>query len=169
MVGRIGLVGIDTANPSSWTTAKDKVLAHAKSDVICLQETKIARDNQIADAKRHARGLGWSTSHSAAKRTAAQGVSGGCAVAARKGIGICQHPDGHVAPDRQRRVNHAWVNGIIRGGAHVFSVYAKDGIGPVGENLQRLEELAAAIRSISGPCIVAGDWNMTPHTLAQTG
>ena len=31
-----------------------------------------------------------------------------------------------------------------------------------------LAEAAATLRSVGGPCIVAGDWNLPPQVLAQS-
>ena len=50
----------------------------------------------------------------------------------------------------------------------MYSVYAKDLIGATGENLTLLEELQAAIKSTSGPWIIAADWNMSSEALAAT-
>ena len=61
------------------------------------------------------------------------------------------------------------VNGVAKGGIHIFSVYAKDGIGPVGENLTLLQELVAATRTVNGPWLITADWNMTPEALSATG
>ena len=60
-------------------------------------------------------------------------------------------------------------NGVVKGGIHVFSAYAKDVIGPTGENLRLMEELKAAIGTIDGPWVIAADWNMRPEVLAAPG
>ena len=69
----------------------------------------------------------------------------------------------------EHRICHTWVNGVVKGGLHCISVYAKDGIGPTGENLELMEELTALVRSLDGPWVMAGDWNMTPETLTASG
>ena len=87
----------------------------------------------------------------------------------RKGIGIDTESSLRFKEEVKHRITHAWINGVVRGGIHVFSVYARDQIGPVGENLTVLEELKAAIRAVDGPWIIAADWNMSPETIAATG
>ena len=125
-------------------------------------------EDKIKDERRKARNIGWSAAMNSAKRTEAEGASGGCAICARKGIGIDTESTIEVNKEVAHRITHAWVNGVMKGGVHVFSVYTKDTIGPTGENLEVLEELQAAIKSISGPWIIAADWNMSPEALAAT-
>ena len=67
------------------------------------------------------------------------------------------------------RFYHTWVNGVVKGGLQCISAYAKDKIGPTGENLELLAELTALVRSLDGPWVIAGDWNMPPEALAATG
>ena len=90
-------------------------------------------------------------------------------VGARKGIGVSDESEITIVDGLRHRISHAWINGMVKGGVHVFSIYAKDIIGPVGENLRLMEELTAALRAIDGPWIISGDWNMTPETLRSTG
>ena len=164
-----GWWAIDSVNPNSWTTAKAKVLNLSSADAIGMQETKVEGEEKISDAKRHARDLGWNSTFTGAKSTPAQRASGGCAVCARKGTGVSDKGSVEIDDKVRHRVCHAWVNGVVKGGLHVFSVYAKDLIGPVGENLKLLEELVAATRAVSGPWIITADWNMTPEALSATG
>jgi hypothetical protein len=51
----------------------------------------------------------------------------------------------------------------------VFAVYFKDGIGLAGETLERRMQLASTARTLKGPWIMVGDWNMTPQQLAEGG
>ena len=60
-----------------------------------LQETKVADSGGSKAASHTARANGWSAVMSHALRTAAGGISGGCAVVVRSGIGI-----GAVAGER---------------------------------------------------------------------
>ena len=114
------------------------VLPRSKADIICFQEMKCTGDDVVRDAKRRARTLGWNLSMGEAKRLPSGHASGGCAVASRRGIGIAGPKQEVVAEGFHFRIHRAWVNGVVRGGVHVFSVYAKDSIGPRGENLEML-------------------------------
>ena len=51
----------------------------------------------------------------------------------------------------------------------MISVYLKDSVGMNAENQLVCENVAAAVRSLDGPCVMAGDWNMEPETLARSG
>ena len=116
-----------------------------------------------------ARKSGWSTAFNLARNTEAQKAPGGFAVCARRGIGIDTKSTIPIKSEVSHRITHAWVNGIMKGGCHIFSVYAKDIIGATGENLVLMEELRAAIGSLNGPWIIAADWNMSPEMLVTTG
>ena len=131
--------------------------------------TKIIGSERILDAKRHARKLGWNSNFSEALTTVADRGSGGCAVEARKGIGLSSTTNCAERNKLTHRFCHTWVSGVVKGGLHCISVYAKDKIGPTGENLELLEELTALVRSIDGPWVIAGDWNMIPEALTAAG
>ena len=51
----------------------------------------------------------------------------------------------------------------------MISVYLKDSVGMNAENKLVCEHVAAAVRCLDGPCVMAGDWNMEPDTLAKSG
>ncbi len=51
----------------------------------------------------------------------------------------------------------------------MISVYLKDSVGMNAENQLVCENVAAAVSALDGPCVMAGDWNMEPGTLAKSG
>ena len=51
----------------------------------------------------------------------------------------------------------------------MISLYLKDSVGMNIENKLVCQHVAAAVRCLEGPCVMAGDWNMEPGTLAKSG
>ena len=165
---KIGLWAIDTVNASSWTSAVSKILHKSMADVLLVQECKLLSDEGIRKAAREARRLGWNSSASQAHRTAANKASGGCAVAARRGIGLSPHHYDIVVDGLHHRFHIAWVAGIVRGGVHCGSLYLRDSEGLSAENLSILDHVAGTLARIRGPWIIGGDWNITPELLLST-
>ena len=85
-----------------------------------FQETRV-RGEKTASARAAADKLRSKAVFPEAKRTTAGGVSGGCAVTAKKGIGISGDDSPLIPEDLDHRACHAWVNGVLRGGLHCFS------------------------------------------------
>ena len=158
-----GLWTVDLANPSSFTTAADKVLKRSAADVVMLIETK-KREADTEGAKNQAQQLGWRVSLSPAHATSITGTSGGTAVASRKGLG---HIPCHnaIKEEYRHRIGAAWLGAVQKGGVHFVTVYLKDGEGISQTNQAILTELAAYLGTIRGPWIVGGDWNVTPQQL----
>lgn len=66
-------------------------------------------------------------------------------------------------------MHSAWIGAVMRGGVHVVAACLKDGDGLGPTNLALLTELAALVADLRGPWLIAGDWNLTPEMLAQSG
>eukprot|EP00959_Pyramimonas_sp_CCMP1952_P419574 8788282-Pyramimonas_sp.AAC.1 len=45
---------------------------------------------------------------------------------------------------------------------HMVSMYLYPSLGPQGKNAKLLAAAGAVVESVEGPCIVGGDWNMSP-------
>jgi len=163
-----GFWAFDTINGNSWTTTQAQVLDRTRADVIMVQETKRAGEEDVKGMKKAARDHGWNLVAASALRTAYDKASGGCAVGVRKGNGIA---DETHSPNKQveHRMKLAWTSALMRGGVHCGSVYLKDAAGLCEENLHVLKEIAVAVRQLRGPWILAGDWNITPEVLASSG
>ena len=116
-----------------------------------------------------ARRLGWSHEIGTAHRTAGTMGSGGCAVLARKGIGISGLHNRAIPDAIAHRATIAWVSAIAKGGFYLLSIYLKDCVGMNSENQTVCEHVAALVRSLDGPCVLGGDWNMEPASLAKSG
>ena len=110
--------------------------------------------HKITEERRKARSMGWSVAMTSARATDAVKASGGCAICVGKGIGIDTDSAIKFKDSVSHRITHAWVNGVMRGGVHIFSVYTKDISGPTGENLVVLEELQTVIKEGSGSSVI---------------
>ena len=142
---RKGFFAVDTYNDNCWATAKCNLLSRSAADVACIQETKLSGVDAQATIASQAQGIQWQCHASLA-----HGCSGGCAVAAKSGIGINPHPDQLVGDGYQHRFKLAHVSAALRGGFHCGSVYPKDSEGISEGNLLLLLEIAIALLTISG-------------------
>ena len=107
--------------------------------------------------------------HPVAADTTGRGYpSAGCAVAARKGIGVTPLDLAGISPDVGARIAGGWINAVVKGGIHVFTVYLHDSEVLSERNGKIFQELAANLRSLNAPWICAGDWNMTPEGLMRS-
>ena len=52
---------------------------------------------------------------------------------------------------------------------HFISLYLIDTVGLNEANKLILEEVTVAVKSLKGPWVIAGDWNLSPETLAASG
>ena len=67
------------------------------------------------------------------------------------------------------RIHLAWVACLARGGVHCMSIYLIDSVGMNPSNILICEQAALTLRSLSGPYICSGDWNVEPDVLAASG
>jgi len=155
-----GLWVIDAINPNSWSTAEERLMCRASADYMLMQESRVASDNGIAKLKRDAHNLGWCAVAEPAWPSPAGPASGGCAVFARRGTGIVVPPGIQVPEGLRHRIAIAWAAGMVPGGVRLMSIYLIDGVGLSDENLDILHHAAAVVRQLSGPWIIAGDWNV---------
>jgi hypothetical protein len=65
-------------------------------------------------------------------------------------------------------VTVAWISAIAKGGFHLISIYLKDSVGMNHENKLVCEHVCTIARCLEGPCVIGGDWNMEPSTLARS-
>ena len=87
----------------------------------------------------------------------------------RKGTGIAPVANHSIPPSMAHRPLLTWTNAIVKGGVHNLTAYLRHSQGLSEANLLLLGHAAAALGAVSGPWIAAGDWNMSPETLAQSG
>ena len=144
------------------------MVCRSDADILLGQEAKIFQDQKLKAAEVEARRDRWSPVSTAAHSTSGSMGSGGNVVMARRGTGI--HPVDHVGIGHavEHRLTLAWVDSILRGGVHCLSVYLRHSEGMSDANLAILEQAGIALRSLGGPWIAAGDWNLPPDVLAAS-
>ena len=81
---------------------------------------------------------------------------------------LCRKNRFPIQIKHQHQIHHAWVGRVVKGGVHCISFYLCDGEDASDDNLEILAEAAALIKTLEGPWIAAGDFNMSPSTLAST-
>ena len=92
----------------------------------------------------------------------------GTCVAARSKYGMgtsCGSPHDASPSGSEGRVTVAWVDGVLRGGILVVSVYLWHSEGLADRNRKILEVAAEAVVRHGGPWMIVGDFNMTPPDL----
>ena len=136
----------------------------------------------ILGQEHHAYGASWADLQHQAKRAqwrlhgaravkcdSGKGSAGVC-IAARSHIDIGQplhSPIDSSPPGSAGRVAVAFVNGILRGGVLLVSVYLWHSEGLTTRNMEILHAAGEAIARFGGPWVLAGDFNMTPSELAR--
>ncbi len=143
------------------------MLARSQADVILLQESRLQRADRLMVAERSALANGWKPALTLAHATATAHLgSGGCCVLRKRGAGLRNTTEAYITEQHRHRVCLGWADGVVKGGMHFASVYLRDSEGLTPANMAILDELAVALRSLKGPWIVGGDWNIPPEVLA---
>ena len=160
---------LETANASCEKTARGRMQETA-ADVLSLQELRV-NESRVLECQKLAAGLGWSARYSPALRTSELGHSGGTGVAAREGVGIRDLeplPTDVEWPPRHR-FSATVVDVVLWKGVFAGSVYLQDGVGFAGVNIGILNMVAQVLRAYGGPFVLAGDFNMSPGELRESG
>ena len=165
----LGLWAVDTANPNAWGGATEYLCSSA-ADFIALQEVKVEANSE-ADAENTARNLGWSMSVGPCLTGSGGGRSAGVAVGCRKHVGMRSACDEQCLPKSlQGRFRVKQVGAMCRGGFHLASGYLHSSVGITDKrNLDWLQETATVLKTLSGPWILAADFNCTEEQLNKTG
>ena len=145
------------------------MLMRSQADIVLAQETKVLTDTSAKTAQRGAKRLGWNPTLTLAHHTSTHQGSGGSAIVARAGVGITPLSLTGLQSDLHHRLQFSWVAGICKGGVHILNVYLKDSEGLSPTNMHLLEQAALCLKSIKGPWIAGGDWNMEPQMLEAAG
>ena len=157
----------DTFNSNCGSRALD-YLGGTAADACFFQEMK-CRPANLDQQARTAAGQGWRLACGPAKITEKDGVSSGVAVAVLGHLGLA-HPLKLLSPDADAtRICVRWLGSVCRGGLHLISVYLRDSEGLSQANLDILHSVAATISELQGPWLIAGDFNLEPSLLRQSG
>ncbi len=162
-----GLFAVDSVNGNSWAGALG-YLQHSAADVAAFQESK-RMAHQTQTAEREAVRYGWVASMQPAARLDSGLASGGVGVAVRKHIGMSRAMGANEDVGLSYRTQLRWVSCAVRGGFHLGSVWLFPTEGLTQRNRRVLEEVALALRGVTGPWVLAGDWNLPPELLVQSG
>ena len=146
-----GIWAIDTANANCINTAEEKAVGRTSADVLLLQETKVNTEQGLADARVRLNNLGWNAHLSLASTTAAGAPSSGAAVLTRRGNGLTPVEKCLAGGDLAHRFAAAWVDGVVKGGVLVISVYLKDGVGLDDTNTKVLDEILITAKAAGSP------------------
>ncbi len=158
----------DTCNATSWTGAK-RYLRRTEADLVFLQEHHLA-PSRVAAASAWALGRGWHSLFLPAVEGTGEGWRGGVAILARPHVGLSVPSVGPVEIE-PARIMAASIEppGFRRTTA--ICAYLDDGKGVGAANLRHLGAIGRCI-GMQGehvPCIVGGDWQAAPESVAATG
>eukprot|EP00959_Pyramimonas_sp_CCMP1952_P083965 1755811-Pyramimonas_sp.AAC.1 len=131
-----------------------------EDSVICLQECRVLKDS-ISQKEQSMPGEGWKLRLSPAVQTEHGGVSSGVGIGVRSCVGVGE-AQGHHSHLLHSRCSIVWVNGCVKGGYYLATVYLPDGEGILGARGQQI--LHASRR----PFIVSGDFNSLPSEVQQS-
>ncbi len=168
-----------SANTTGWGPLQ-RLMMDTEADVLLAQEHKLTAGD-IAAASDWAMRRGWKSLWAEAVETSEGGRSGGVVVLARSHLGLAPPPWGDHIVSKARAVAATMEAPGCRPTVLV-SAYLIDGVGPGAANRKILADIGRRLHSLGHaagedhgkhlgpmPCIVAGDFNMVPEQLAETG
>ncbi len=159
---------VDTCNSTAWSGAK-RYLRRTSADVVLLQEHHL-QPSRIAGASAWALKHDWHSVFLPAMEGSGGGWRGGVAVLARPHVGLSMPSVGpaEIVPARAVAASIE-PPGFRR--CTVISAYLADGLGMGATNLGILQEIGRCATSQGEhvPCIMGGDWQAAPETVAATG
>ena len=166
---------VDSYNGNSWNRTHG-VMHSSSADAFLMQETKLTEGKSTRRAEELAASRKWKMASSPAGVTHAGATSAGVAIAVRAHHGLAGENSGtkkrateDVVDDCPSRFDMKWWGAYCRGGIHLGSAYLWVNEGASRRNLDLLQMMARRIEAVKGPWIIAGDFNMSPGELAQTG
>ena len=162
-----------TANTTNWMGAKTLITALNRDNnprrpaFIVFQEHRNAGEDDCRRAEDWARSKGYTLSVSPAARTGMGklNTSGGVAVGALRRIGISQEPVFNQRFAKHHDCIHAVIcNCLFPKGILLVGAYWRNGL-----DMKLLRKLADYLLDCGRPWILAGDWNVPPQALINTG
>ena len=133
---------------------------------VCCQEHHESGE-KWADLQHAAKKLNWSLQGAEAVLGKGHSGCGGAAISTKRHIGLAA-PDGRIScdlspPASPGKLAAAWIDGVLRGGLLLISVYMWCIEGATERNLDLLRAAGEAATMYGGPWIIGGDFNMTPE------
>ncbi len=163
----LGFWAFDTLNGNAASTAQT-YLQKTSADACILQELRL-RASECEQAERTAAWAKWSLSAEPAADTDAGSTSAGVGVAVRSHLGLAMPRRLLDFEQLHSRVQVRWMGALCRGGLHLVSVYLWTSEGLSQRNLDLLQCLAGVLAAIRGPWLLAGDFNVPPESLRESG
>ena len=163
-----GLWAFDQVNPNSGN-GMTKYLQVTAADVVCGQEMKRFEGQPCIALENEARRRGWAMSVQACGVGKCGGPSAGTAVAVKSHLGLANVPGLAFRGPLQHRMSVKWMGSIAKGGLFVGSIYLHSGEGLSANNLRLLEEAAGVLMALPGPWVLAGDFQVDPGRLVESG
>ena len=133
-----------------------------------LNQEHHARGDEWVDLKLSARKAGWNLVGAMAAPTKGSQGRAGAAIATRTAFhtGLTKDSREDISTDEAPgRCASIWVDGIVRGGVLIISIYLFDSEGLTQRNRAILSRAGEIIRKHGGPWIIGGDFNCTPQDL----
>ena len=163
----LGIFCIDTCNGDNCTGAIN-FLQQSSADIVCLQELRVAGAS-ADNASRSARRSKWSLAVENASPTDRGSLSAGVGVATRSHIGHANCNQLIWHSDLNGRVRVSFVNSVVKSGLFIISIYLWHTERLSDRNPALLGHLAKILSSMRAPWVIAGDWNLTPTVLDNSG
>ena len=157
-----------TANVTTYSSALDFMRA-SDFDAYLFQET-LRQESSVRLACSQTNRLNRHAVMNAAVATSKGGTSSGVAASSPWRYGL-RRLDFHAdiaLPPPERVLVCSWF-GFANAGILLITVYCHTGLGSEDANRGLLWQVAALIRSLGGPYILGGDFNMTPTALSALG
>ncbi len=116
-----------------------------------------------------AHGHGWSMAAADANVTASGDTSGGAFVAVRRHLTMGRWPGAKNSCLAPGRVAGSFLKSWVKGGIGLASAYFLCSKGLCAENRDLMNKITSWVRELDGPFILAGDWQMHPSVLVESG
>ena len=158
---------IETANTTSWKSAKRYLEKETDASLVLLQEIGAeAKDRRDHEAS--ARKMKWNLCLHLSVVTEAGGSTSGIGVAALAHVGMGKIPGSRplYVPSR---VCLTWVNAFIPGGFIAGSIYLPQGAPTGSEGSQIWARDGEILHALGPPFVLAGDWNIEPQDFHAYG
>ena len=140
---------------------------------LILNQEHHARGQAWNDLQLKARQLHWHLQGAQASSAAGHASAAGVSVATRAHVSMGLPPGWQhdtSTCESPGRLAAAWIDGIVKGGLVVMSVYLWHTEGMTRRNRSILDRAGQQIKMFKGPWLIAGDLNMTPeHFEADAG
>jgi len=159
---------IASVNTTTWSAGLP-ILCRQEFDAVCIQET-MRFGESLAYSLVEGNNAGYHTAMNPCYRTAKGGMSGGVAISSlwKHGLTELAITDIVSIPTAHRFIFRHF-HGFARGGIGIGSVYLESAVGMNSNNDALMRSIAGFVKAWGRPFVLAGDWNMSPKDLRDSG